>query len=276
MSVINFQGSFADEYDRQLGPLIYTPYAKNLTQRIPSGTPLRVLELACGTGRLTAELKSVLASGSSITATDISESMLSVAKARVGEDGVTWQVGDMQNLSSFLNGNFDLVVAQFGFMLVVDYAKAFAEARRVLAPGGRLLFSVWSSEEKSPVFLTAAMCMRAFIEDDAMKAKLDEMSRVAHRLCREDIVLPALSASGFSNCTITPVPLVVTETTDLAKGLVYGTPYTSMVKEERRKACVDSIVAAFGTSCAMEALVIDAQVPPLCQSVSGSFLVYCF
>jgi ubiquinone/menaquinone biosynthesis C-methylase UbiE len=268
MSVVNFQGSIADEYDRQLGPVIFTPYAKDLAQRIPSGKPLRVLELACGTGRLTVELKNVLASGSSITATDISEGMLSVAKARVGEDGVTWQVADMQNLSSFSDGTFDLVVAQFGFMLVVDYAKAFVETRRVLAPGGRLLFSVWSSEEKSPMFVTATMCMRTFIEDEAVKVKLDEMSRVGHRLSSEDIVLPVLSASGFSNCTVAPVPLVVTDTTGLANGLVYGTPYTSMLKEETRMACVDSIVAAFGASCAMEALLIDAQVLPLL--VSGS------
>ena len=40
----------------------------------------------------------------------------------------------MQELP-FPDASFDLVVAQFGFMLCADYGKAFAEARRVLAPG---------------------------------------------------------------------------------------------------------------------------------------------
>ena len=47
----------------------------------------------------------------------------------------------------FASAAFDLVVCQFGVMFFPDKAAAFAEARRVLRPGGALLFNVWDRIE---------------------------------------------------------------------------------------------------------------------------------
>jgi SAM-dependent methyltransferase len=47
----------------------------------------------------------------------------------------------------FPDESFDAVVCQFGVMFFPDKAKAFAEARRVLKPGGLFLFSVWDRTE---------------------------------------------------------------------------------------------------------------------------------
>ncbi len=43
----------------------------------------------------------------------------------------------------FPDGAFDAVVCQFGVMFFPDKARAFAEARRVLKPGGVFVFNVW-------------------------------------------------------------------------------------------------------------------------------------
>ena len=49
----------------------------------------------------------------------------------------------------FEDGSFDAVVCQFGVMFFPDRPRAFAEARRVLRPGGSLIFSTWDRIEEN-------------------------------------------------------------------------------------------------------------------------------
>jgi SAM-dependent methyltransferase len=59
---------------------------------------------------------------------------------------VRWQQADATQLP-FDDASFDVVACQFGAMFFPDKAQAFAEARRVLAPGGVFLFNVWDRIE---------------------------------------------------------------------------------------------------------------------------------
>jgi SAM-dependent methyltransferase len=61
---------------------------------------------------------------------------------------VTWRQADAQHLP-FPDGAFDAVVCQFGVMFFPDKPRAFAEAYRVLKPGGRFLFNVWDRIEEN-------------------------------------------------------------------------------------------------------------------------------
>ncbi|MDP8947868.1 MAG: class I SAM-dependent methyltransferase, partial [Actinomycetota bacterium] len=49
----------------------------------------------------------------------------------------------------------DGVLCRWGYMLMIDPAKACAETRRVLRPGGRLAFSVWAARERNPAIFLA-------------------------------------------------------------------------------------------------------------------------
>ena len=49
----------------------------------------------------------------------------------------------------FDDASFDAVVCQFGVMFFPDKAARFAEARRVLRPGGAFLFNVWDRIEEN-------------------------------------------------------------------------------------------------------------------------------
>jgi ubiquinone/menaquinone biosynthesis C-methylase UbiE len=148
-SAAEFSGSLPAFYDRYLGPVLFEPYAAELVSRLPTGDRLRVLEIACGTGIVTRRLREALPPSAMVTATDLNEPMTAYAQSVVLAPGIVWQQADAQALA-FLDGSFDVVVCQFGFMFLRDKVQGFREARRVLRSDGVLLANVWHSMEANP------------------------------------------------------------------------------------------------------------------------------
>jgi SAM-dependent methyltransferase len=156
-----FAGAIPRLYESHLVPLIFAPYAVDLANRLRPRAPARVLELAAGTGVLTRALATALPADVDIVATDLNQDMLDHAATRGTARPVEWRRADAMQLP-FADGTFDAVVCQFGWMFFPDRAKAFAEARRVLAPGGVLLFSVWDRIEDNEFadVVTDALALR--------------------------------------------------------------------------------------------------------------------
>jgi SAM-dependent methyltransferase len=143
-----FAGSIPKLYEELLVPLIFEPYAKDIAQRLAPRAPRRVLEIAAGTGAVTRKLAAALSPESAIVATDLNQAMIDTAREVGTVRPVEWQQADAMQLP-FKAGEFDAVVCQFGAMFFPDKAKAFGEARRVLKPGGVLLFNVWDRIEEN-------------------------------------------------------------------------------------------------------------------------------
>lgn len=102
---------------------------------------LRVLDLACGNGYLA---RSFAARGaSSVVAVDASAATLRFALRREKRRprGVVYRRADASALP-FPRASFDLVVANMALMDIADAHGAVREAARVLAPGGRFVFSI--------------------------------------------------------------------------------------------------------------------------------------
>ncbi|HYZ76413.1 MAG TPA: class I SAM-dependent methyltransferase [Gaiellaceae bacterium] len=95
-------------------------------------SPLRVLEVGCGPGKLSARIRDEI--GAEVVAVDSSPRMVDLARAR----GVDARVGDVQELE-FRAGSFDCAVAAWMLYHVPDVERALAELARVLVPGGRLV-----------------------------------------------------------------------------------------------------------------------------------------
>ncbi|MEU8297658.1 class I SAM-dependent methyltransferase [Micromonospora sp. NPDC048909] len=98
----------------------------------------RVLDLGCGTGRLTI---AVAAAGHPVTGVDPARASLAAARAKPGADRVTWIEGTSHALPS---GAFDVAVltshvAQI-FVDDAEWTATLADLRRALLPGGRLIF----------------------------------------------------------------------------------------------------------------------------------------
>ena len=108
----------------------------------------RVLDAGSGPGRFSIAVAGL---GATVTALDLSERQLQIAKERVGEAGLLERVdgfvrADITDLSMFPDGCFDVVVCYGGALsYVCEYRKkAAAELVRVVRPEGILLISVMS------------------------------------------------------------------------------------------------------------------------------------
>jgi demethylmenaquinone methyltransferase / 2-methoxy-6-polyprenyl-1,4-benzoquinol methylase len=69
---------------------------------------------------------------------DYNEEMLGVGRTRETAPQIVWSVGDAQALA-LPDASADAYMIAFGIRNVADVAKALAEARRVLKPGGRFI-----------------------------------------------------------------------------------------------------------------------------------------
>ena len=148
---VRFSGSVPANYERYMVPLLFRPYAEELAKRAKALQPRQILETAAGTGVVTAALAGALPEAE-ILATDLNQAMLDVAAKRVDSAKVTFQQADALDLP-FNEGEFDLVVCQFGVMFFPDKAQGAAEAHRVLRDDGTYLFAVWDRIDRNGLFL---------------------------------------------------------------------------------------------------------------------------
>jgi ubiquinone/menaquinone biosynthesis C-methylase UbiE len=102
---------------------------------------LRVLEIACGNGRLA---RRMARNGAKVTAVDASEGMILHARKREVADptGTEYHLADAAGLGTLADGSFDLVVAGMALMDIADARGALLEAGRALRVGGRLVASL--------------------------------------------------------------------------------------------------------------------------------------
>jgi SAM-dependent methyltransferase len=146
-----FTGSIPQLYDHHMGALFFAPYAADLAKRLSGIAAGEILETAAGTGIVTAAMAASLPPAVTITATDLNQPMLDHAATKPGLGQVRFRQANAQELP-FPDGSFDAVICQFGVMFFPDKVQGYREARRVLKPGGRLIFNVWDKLSANPVF----------------------------------------------------------------------------------------------------------------------------
>ncbi len=222
-----FIGSIPQYYDQGLGPNIFADYAADIAQRAAAGNPLRVLETAAGTGIVTRRLRDALPADAHLIATDLNPPMLDIARAkfRAGER-VAFQPADAVALP-FADASFDAVVCQFGIMFFPDKARSCSEVFRVLAPGGRYLFSVWDSHRHNPFGRIAHEVAGSFFPADP-----PQFYNVPFSCHQIDPIKEMLLAAGFDDLGIAVVRLnkVIADMAGFAQALVFGNPLIDQIR----------------------------------------------
>ena len=225
-------------YDEQLVPVQFAPFAQELLARIPADVRGPVLEIACGTGALTLPLRERLPASVELVATDLSPGMLAYARARLqGRAGISWREADAQQLP-FGDGAFGAVACAFGFMFCPDRQAALREARRVLAPGGLLAFTVWDRIEDNPHALANARVVEARCPDDPQMK-----FRTPYEMSDEAALQDLLLAAGFTDVMIATrrLPIRGVDPHALASGQIRGTPRSALLAE--RGVSLDDVIA---------------------------------
>lgn len=128
--------------------------AVELTRAAPGH---QVLDVAGGTGDLTAILKKRVGNEGQVVLLDINEAMVNVGRDRLLDQGLSdtaFVIGDAETLP-LREHTFDAATMAFGLRNVTDKLAALESIRRVLKPGARLVvleFSKVTSAQLAPAY----------------------------------------------------------------------------------------------------------------------------
>jgi SAM-dependent methyltransferase len=105
---------------------------------------------------------------------------------------VEWRQADAMALP-FADATFDAVVCQFGVMFFPDKPRAFAQARRVLKPGGIFLFNVWDCIAENEFADTVITALESVFPDDPPRF----LARTPHGYHERAAIERDLASGGF-------------------------------------------------------------------------------
>ena len=135
---------------------MFKPFEDLLVEAVPAGSGLRVLDIGCGTGSTTLALARRVGAKGHCTGIDISEPMLSTARARAEREGTpaSFILANAQD-HAFEPASFDRVSSRFGVMFFEDSVRAFTNLRRAAKDDAELRFIAWRSPSENPFMTTA-------------------------------------------------------------------------------------------------------------------------
>lgn len=263
----SFAGSIPTLYDRLLVPLMFQVYADDLAARVAAGTPEAVLEIAAGTGAVTRALAPKLGQKCRYLVTDLNPPMLERARQRQPTDHrIEWRQADALALPADAH-SFDAVCCQFGVMFFPDRIAAYREARRVLAPGGRLVLNTWDGLEANVFAERVNREVAGRFPDDPPNF----FERVPHGYHDPERIRADLAAAGFGSVAVERMEAMSTPMSaeDIATAFCQGTPLRNELDARGAdlEAVTGDVAAAiakeFGdgpVSARLAALVVSAKV----------------
>jgi ubiquinone/menaquinone biosynthesis C-methylase UbiE len=217
------------------------PFAEALLDAAGVASGMRVLDLCCGTGLVTA---AAAARGARPVGLDFSSAML--AEARRAHPQLQFEQSDAEALP-YADKNFAAVVSNFGMHHLPSPQKAVAEAFRVLSPGGRVAFTTWATPAENIAWRLLFNAIRDHGDPDAAKTPPS-----GGNLGTTDAVLRLLREAGFADARPEPIrrEWLVADPRDLLTALSRGTVRTAALIAAQPAAARPAIEAAMARAAA--------------------------
>jgi SAM-dependent methyltransferase len=230
----------AAEYDATFAQAT-APFAEALLDAAGVAAGLRVLDLCCGTGVVTA---AAAARDTRPVGLDFSAAML--AEARRAHPQLQFDQADAEALP-YADKSFAAVVSNFGVHHLPSPQKALAEASRVLSPGGRAALTTWAAPAENIAWRLLFNAIRDHGDPNAAKTPPS-----GGNLGTTDAVLRLLCEAGFADTHAEPVRREwhVADPRDLVAALARGTVRTAALIEAQPAAARPAIEAAMARAAA--------------------------
>jgi ubiquinone/menaquinone biosynthesis C-methylase UbiE len=131
----------ADLYDDVVSDDVGDPVGGALFELLSDPDGLRVLDLACGQGRVSRELAR---RGARVVGLDISSALITLARSAEADKllGITYVEGDATSPSVLDGQSFEAVTCHFGLSDIDDLRAVTANVARLLEPDGLFVFSI--------------------------------------------------------------------------------------------------------------------------------------
>jgi SAM-dependent methyltransferase len=144
---------------------VLAPFARLLVDAGFPGEGGSVLDIGCGAGATTLAMARRLGNAGRCVGLDISEPLVALARTRAQADGLEsaeFVAADAQTYA-FEPACFDAVISRFGVMFFEDPGAAFANIRKAVKPGSRLVFVAWRSPAENGFMTAAARAAAPFL-----------------------------------------------------------------------------------------------------------------
>jgi demethylmenaquinone methyltransferase/2-methoxy-6-polyprenyl-1,4-benzoquinol methylase len=179
-----------------------TWYRGDALGRAGLGPGMRLLDVACGTGPVAEAALKIVGAEGRVVGLDPSAGMLRETRARL-------QVPLVQGTAEGLPiaaGSFDMVSMGYALRHVADLDATFAEYRRVLKPGGRVLILEWTRPRSRAGLAATRLYLKHLVPAIARLGTGDRDAQLLMRYFWDTIencvppetILAALARAGFA------------------------------------------------------------------------------
>ncbi len=197
------------------------------------GSTESLLDIGCGSGLFCSQ---AVKTGAAVTGLDATAALIDEAKKRAPD--VKFLTGEMEELP-FPDVAYTVVTGFNSFQYAANINNAFAEARRVLVPGGRLVAMIWGNKEDCE----AATYLKAV---GSLLPAPPPGAPGPFALTENHLLESTLEAAGFTVSSNEDIPTVwdFPDTTTALRGLLSAGPATRAIDHSGKEKVHDVVSAA--------------------------------
>jgi SAM-dependent methyltransferase len=214
----------------------------------------RVLDIGCGSGATSIALAHLVGPTGHVTGLDVSGPMIELARKRsAGMGNLDWLLADAA-AHDFPPGSTDLLFSRFGVMFFGDPVAVFANLRRALKPGGRLVFACWRPLNENPWMLLPLQVVQTLVPpvprpgpDEPGPFAFGDPERVTHILTTAGFSSPRYIRFEFEMVLGTSLDDAAEQATSMGAASRALQEQPEAVLEVARKAVRGALVPHFGS-----------------------------